>query len=69
MRVAGRDPALAALSKSLGAKSLGERISREVMGMIRGIAREFQVPVLCNIHDVDLALEFCDRVLGLPRAR
>ena len=37
----------------------------EVMGMIRGIAREFQVPVLCNIHDVDLALEFCDRVIGL----
>ena len=35
------------------------------MGMIRGIAREFQVPVLCNIHDVDLALEFCDRVIGL----
>jgi len=29
------------------------------------IAREFRVPVLCNIHDVDLALEFCTRVLGL----
>ena len=40
--------------------ALDPKISREVMGMIRGIAREFQVPVLCNIHDVDLALEFCD---------
>ena len=45
--------------------ALDPKIAREVMGMIRGIAREFKVPVLCNIHDVDLALEFCDRVIGL----
>ena len=45
--------------------ALDPKTSREVMGMIRGIAREFKVPVLCNIHDVDLALEFCDRVVGL----
>lgn len=45
--------------------ALDPKISREVMGMIKGIGREFQVPVLCNIHDVDLALEFCDRVIGL----
>jgi phosphonate transport system ATP-binding protein len=45
--------------------ALDPKIAREVMGMIRGIAREFQVPVLCNIHQVDLALEFCDRVIGL----
>lgn len=35
------------------------------MGLIREMAREFRVPVLCNIHDVDLALEFCTRVVGL----
>jgi phosphonate transport system ATP-binding protein len=45
--------------------SLDPKIAREVMTLIRGIAREFKVPVLCNIHDVDLALEFCTRVLGL----
>jgi len=45
--------------------SLDPKIAREVMTLIRGIAREFNVPVLCNIHDVDLALEFCTRVLGL----
>ena len=45
--------------------SLDPKISREVMGLIREIAREFRVPVLCNIHDVDLALEFCSRVIGL----
>ena len=31
--------------------ALDPKIAREVMGMIRGIAREFKVPVLCNIHD------------------
>jgi len=45
--------------------ALDPKISREVMGMIRSIAREFKVPVLCNIHDVDLVLEFCDRIIGL----
>ena len=45
--------------------SLDPKISREVMGLIREIAREFRVPVLCNIHDVQLATEFCTRILGL----
>jgi phosphonate transport system ATP-binding protein len=45
--------------------SLDPKIAREVMGLIREMAREFRVPVLCNIHDVDLALEFCTRVIGL----
>ena len=35
------------------------------MGLVRELAREYQVPVLCNIHDVQLALEFCNRVIGL----
>jgi phosphonate transport system ATP-binding protein len=29
------------------------------------MAREFGVPVLCNIHDVQLAMEFCNKVIGL----
>jgi phosphonate transport system ATP-binding protein len=45
--------------------SLDPKISREVMGLIREIGREFGIPVLCNIHDVDLACEFCTRVIGL----
>jgi phosphonate transport system ATP-binding protein len=45
--------------------SLDPKISREVMGLIREMAREFHVPVLCNIHDVELATEFCTRVIGL----
>ncbi len=45
--------------------SLDPKISREVMGLIREIGREFGIPVLCNIHDVDLACDFCTRVIGL----
>jgi phosphonate transport system ATP-binding protein len=45
--------------------SLDPKISREVMGMIRKMSKEDGVPVLCNIHDVNLALEFSNRVIGL----
>ena len=45
--------------------SLDPKISREVMALIKEIAREAGVPVLCNIHDVQLATEFCNKVIGL----
>jgi phosphonate transport system ATP-binding protein len=45
--------------------SLDPKISREVMALIREMAREFHIPVLCNIHDVDLACDFCSHVIGL----
>ena len=45
--------------------ALDPKISREVMGLIRDIARELKVPALCNIHDVQLAKEFCNRIIGL----
>ena len=45
--------------------SLDPKIAREVMGLIREMAREFHIPVLCNIHDVDLACDFCTHVIGL----
>jgi phosphonate transport system ATP-binding protein len=45
--------------------SLDPKISREVMRLIREIATEFHIPVLCNIHDVELAAEFCTHVIGM----
>ena len=45
--------------------SLDPKIAREVMEMIRKMSRELDVPVLCNIHDVQLALEFSNKVIGL----
>ena len=45
--------------------SLDPKISKEVMGMIKEMSQEASVPVLCNIHDVQLALSFSNRVIGL----
>ena len=45
--------------------SLDPKISREVMGMIKKMSEEESVPVLCNIHDVALALEFSNKVIGI----
>jgi phosphonate transport system ATP-binding protein len=45
--------------------ALDPKISREVMALIMGIAKELGVPALCNIHDVTLAKEFCNRIIGL----
>ncbi|WP_024850002.1 MULTISPECIES: phosphonate ABC transporter ATP-binding protein [unclassified Aminobacter] len=45
--------------------ALDPKISRDVMRLIKELAREFRVPVLCNIHDVQLALETCNRIIGL----
>ena len=45
--------------------ALDPKISREVMGLIRDIATELRVPALCNIHDVQLAKEFCNKIIGM----
>jgi phosphonate transport system ATP-binding protein len=45
--------------------ALDPKISRDVMGLIKQMATELKVPCLCNIHDVDLAMEFCNRIIGL----
>ena len=45
--------------------ALDPKISREVMGLIKTMAREFGVPCLCNIHDVGLAMDFCNKIIGL----
>ena len=45
--------------------SLDPKIAREVMAMIKVMSEELNVPVLCNIHDVQLALEFSNHVIGL----
>lgn len=45
--------------------ALDPKISRDVMGLIRSLANELRIPALCNIHDVRLALDYCNRVIGL----
>jgi phosphonate transport system ATP-binding protein len=45
--------------------ALDPKISREVMELIKQMAQELKVPCLCNIHDVKLAQEFCNKIIGL----
>ncbi len=45
--------------------ALDPKIAREVMGLLREITKELGVPALCNIHNVQLAKEFCNRIIGL----
>jgi phosphonate transport system ATP-binding protein len=35
------------------------------MALIKQMATELKVPCLCNIHDVQLAMEFCNKIIGL----
>ena len=49
--------------------SLDPRTSVEVMGLVRDLGRENGVPVLVNMHDVDLAKRFADRVIGMAGGR
>jgi phosphonate transport system ATP-binding protein len=45
--------------------ALDPKISREIMGLIKEMATELNVPCLCNIHDVQLATEFCNKIIGI----
>ena len=45
--------------------SLDPKISKEVMSMIKEMSEEAGVPALCNIHDVELALGFSNKLIGL----
>ena len=45
--------------------SLDPETSNTVMRLLTDIAAEREVPVLINIHEVDLAMEHADRIVGL----
>jgi len=47
--------------------SLDPKIARQVLGYLREAARELGITVLCNLHQVDYAREFSERVVGMSR--
>ena len=49
--------------------SLDPKTARQIMRLIRDLATERGCPALVNIHDVALAQEFADRVIGLKAGR
>jgi phosphonate transport system ATP-binding protein len=45
--------------------SLDPATSRDVLGLLREASKERGTTVLCSLHQVDLAREFADRVVGM----
>lgn len=45
--------------------SLDPKISRDILSLIRDAARERNASVLCSLHQIDLAREFGDRIIGM----
>jgi phosphonate transport system ATP-binding protein len=45
--------------------SLDPKTSVEIMGILAGIARERDMPVIVNMHDVELARRFARRIVGM----
>ena len=45
--------------------SLDPVIAHDVMTLLRSLSKEFGITVICSLHQVDLALEFSDRIVGL----
>jgi len=49
--------------------SLDPESARSVLSVLREIARERMIAVLVSLHQVDFALQFADRVIGLRAGR
>ena len=49
--------------------SLDPRNTRIVMDALQRINREFGITVLCNLHSLDLARGYCDRLIGMSQGR
>lgn len=49
--------------------SLDPKTARVVLEDLRSAAHELQIAVLCNLHQVELAREFADRVVGIAAGK
>ncbi|MBO0736460.1 MAG: phosphonate ABC transporter ATP-binding protein [Alphaproteobacteria bacterium] len=49
--------------------SLDPRNSEIVMEALQWLSREFGITVLCNLHSLDIARRYCDRLIGMAAGR
>ncbi len=49
--------------------SLDPKTSVEIMELLADVGRAREIPVLINMHDVDLAKRFADRIVGMSGGR
>jgi phosphonate transport system ATP-binding protein len=57
------DPAVVLADEPVA--SLDPKISRDILALLRDTARELGATVVCSLHQVDLAREFGDRIIGM----
>ncbi len=48
--------------------SLDPRNTKIVMDSLLRLNKHFGITVICNLHDLDIAKDYCDRLAGWPRA-
>ena len=49
--------------------SLDPKTSVEIMQLLADVGRARAIPVLINMHDVELAKRFADRIIGMSGGR
>jgi phosphonate transport system ATP-binding protein len=49
--------------------SLAPKTSVEIMELLADVGRARAIPVLINMHDVELAKRFADRIVGMSGGR
>jgi phosphonate transport system ATP-binding protein len=49
--------------------SLDPRNTKIVMDALLRINKHFGITVICNLHSLDLAREYCDRLIGMSAGR
>lgn len=62
-RALAQDPRLLLVDEPTA--SLDPKTSRQIMRLIQSICREKGLSAIINIHDVPLAMQFVDRIIGL----
>ena len=49
--------------------SLDPRNTKIVMDSLQRLNKHFGITVLCNLHDLDIAKDYCDRLIGMAQGR
>jgi phosphonate transport system ATP-binding protein len=49
--------------------SLDPRNTKLVMDSLQRLNRHFGITVVCNLHDLDIARDYCDRLIGMSQGR
>jgi phosphonate transport system ATP-binding protein len=49
--------------------SLDPKIARQVLDYLRDVSQRLGISVICNLHQIDFAREYAERIIGLSQGR